>query len=57
MATPPRQKFNDDLKVEGSEARKPGWRDHCRQGADLQGNGKPVLHLTKTTLHPFEPMT
>jgi hypothetical protein len=49
-----RQKFNDDLKEKGSEARKAGWQKHYQQGIDLDGNEKPFLHLTKTVLHPFE---
>ena len=50
-----RQKFNEDLKVKGSEARKAGWQKHYQQGVDLHGDEKPFLHLTKTSLHPFEP--
>jgi hypothetical protein len=49
-----RQKFNEDLKVKGSEAQKAGWQKHYQQGVDLHGNEKPFLHLTKTSLHPFE---
>ena len=49
-----RQKFNEDLKVQGSEAKKAGWQKHYQQGVDLHGNEKPFLHLTKTSLHPFE---
>lgn len=52
--TASRQKFNDDLKVKGSEARKAGWQKHYQQGIDLQGNEKPFLHLTKSNLRPFE---
>jgi hypothetical protein len=49
-----RKKFNDDLKVPGSAARKAGWQKHYQQGIDLHGNEKPFLHLTKTNLRPFE---
>lgn len=54
--TTSRRKFNDDLKVPGSQARKAGWQKHYQQGVDLHGNEKPFLHLTKTTLRPFEPI-
>lgn len=49
-----RTRFNEDLKVPESEARKSGWQKHYQQGVDLHGNAKPFLHLTKSNLHPFE---
>jgi hypothetical protein len=54
--TTSRRKFNEDLKVKGSQARKSGWQKHYQQGVDLHGNEKPFLHLTKTNLRPFEPI-
>jgi len=49
-----RIKFNQDLKVEGTEARKDGWQKHYQRGVDLHGNAKPFPHLTKMNLRPFE---
>ncbi|MEW9835840.1 DUF6065 family protein [Mesorhizobium marinum] len=51
-----RERFNEDLKVKGSAARKAGWQKHYQRGVDLHGNVKPFPHLTKTNLHPFEPI-
>jgi hypothetical protein len=51
-----RRKFNEDLKVVGSEARKTGWQKHYQRGTDLHGNEKPFLHLTKSKLRPFKPV-
>jgi hypothetical protein len=49
-----RARFNEELKVPGSEASKAGWQKHYQQGTDLHGNIKPFPHLTKSSLHPFE---
>lgn len=52
--TSSRRQFNDDLAVKGSAARKAKWQKHYQKGIDLDGNQKPFLHLTKTTMQLFE---
>ena len=48
-----RRQFNEDLKVEGSEARKVKWQKHYQRGVDARGEMAPASHRTKSSLRPF----
>lgn len=49
-----RKKFNEDLKVEGSEARAVKWQKHYQRGTDFRDNPGPPSHRTKSNLRPFK---
>jgi hypothetical protein len=50
-----RKQFNDDLKVEGSQARRIKWQKHYQRGTDFHGNPGPATHRTKSSPKPFKP--
>lgn len=52
--TSARKSFNEELKKEGSEARRLRWQKHYQQGTDLHGASGPDSHRTKTSLRPFK---
>ncbi|MCX7305911.1 MAG: DUF6065 family protein [Hyphomicrobiales bacterium] len=49
-----RNAFNEDLLIEGSQARESGWQKHYQRGVDPDGNRGPDSHRTKTTLRRFK---
>jgi hypothetical protein len=52
--TAARKRFNEDLLVEGSEARALKWQKHYQRGTAPQGAQGPDSHRTKSSLRPFK---
>jgi len=48
-----RSQFNEDLEIEGSEAREHGWQKHYFRGKMPDGSAAPPSHETKIRPKPF----